>query len=84
MMPRCSIHPTLRRSQFLGQRLKAKIKPFLATPEDLNRGFSVYGYELGQDFKKIIEDNVRASLVAARPRMLAEAASASADRRHRG
>jgi type IV pilus assembly protein PilB len=49
---------------FLTQRLKAKIKPFLASPEDLNRGFSVYGYELGQDFKKIIEDNVKQSLVS--------------------
>lgn len=47
---------------FLGQRLKARIKPMLATPEDLNRGFSVYGYELGHDFKKLIEDNIRASL----------------------
>ena len=38
---------------FLTQRLQAKIKPFLATSEDLNRGFSVYGYELGRDFKKL-------------------------------
>src|SRR5271154_2279347 len=50
--------------QFLAQRLKGKIKPFLAMPEDLNRGFSVYGYQLGQDFKKIIEDNVKASLTS--------------------
>ena len=49
--------------QFLEQRLKAKIKPFLATGEDLNRGFSVYGYELGQDFKKLIEENIRTSLL---------------------
>ncbi len=48
---------------FLTQRLGAKIKPFLATSEDLNRGFSVYGYELGQDFKKLIEDNIRQSLL---------------------
>lgn len=48
--------------EFLTQRLKAKIKPFLATADDLNRGFSVYGYELGQDFKKLIEENIRASL----------------------
>jgi len=40
------------------------VKPFLASSEDLNRGFSVYGYELGQDFKKIIDDNVRASLTS--------------------
>lgn len=53
----------LETRQFLEQRLKAKIKPFLATREDLNRGFSVYGYELGQDFKKIIEENIRTSLL---------------------
>lgn len=49
---------------FLTQRLQAKIKPFLATPEDLNRGFSVYGYELEKDFKKLIGENVRASLIS--------------------
>ncbi len=48
--------------EFLTQRLKTRIKPYLSTEEDLNRGFSVYGYELGQDFKKLIEENVRASL----------------------
>jgi len=53
----------LETREFLEQRLGAKVKPFLATTEDLNRGFSVYGYELGQDFKKMIEDNVRESLV---------------------
>ncbi len=53
----------LETREFLEQRLKAKIKPFLATHEDLNRGFSVYGYELGQDFKKLINDNIRASLL---------------------
>ena len=52
----------LETQEFLAQRLQGKIKPFLASAEDLNRGFSVYGYELGQDFKKIIDDNVRASL----------------------
>jgi type IV pilus assembly protein PilB len=54
----------LETREFLEQRLNGKVKPFLASSEDLNRGFSVYGYELGQDFKKIIEDNVRASLVS--------------------
>jgi type IV pilus assembly protein PilB len=50
--------------QFLSQRFKARIKPFLAMPDDLNRGFSVYGYQLGQDFKKIIEDKIRESLMS--------------------
>jgi type IV pilus assembly protein PilB len=59
---------------FLGQRLGAKIHPMLAISEDLNRGFSVYGYELGQDFKKLIEDNIRASL-ATQAKSVEEAAS---------
>jgi type IV pilus assembly protein PilB len=54
----------LETREFLAERLKAKIKPFLASTEDLNRGFSVYGYELGQDFKKLIDENVRASLIS--------------------
>lgn len=53
----------LETREFLAQRLNAKVRPFLASLEDLNRGFSVYGYELGQDFKKLISDNVRASLM---------------------
>jgi type IV pilus assembly protein PilB len=48
--------------EFLTTRLQARVRPFLATPADLNQGFSVYGYEVEQDFKKIIEDNVRESL----------------------
>jgi type IV pilus assembly protein PilB len=54
----------LETRQFIEQRLQGRVKPFLATSEDLNRGFSVYGYELGQDFKKIIEDNIRTSLLS--------------------
>ena len=60
--------------EFLNQRLQAKMRPFLATPEDLKRGFSVYGYETGQDFKKIIEDNIKASLTS-RSKNAEEAAS---------
>jgi type IV pilus assembly protein PilB len=50
--------------EFLSQRFKTKVRPFLATPEDLNRGFSIYGYELGRDFKKLIEENIHASLLS--------------------
>jgi type IV pilus assembly protein PilB len=60
--------------EFLSQRLGGRIKPFLATSEGLNQGFSVYGYELEQDFKKIIEENVRASL--ANPSLDAKEAAA--------
>lgn len=48
--------------EFLGQNLNAKIKPYLATEDDLNRGFAIYGFQLGQDFKKLIEENIQASL----------------------
>ncbi|HVN26350.1 MAG TPA: GspE/PulE family protein [Candidatus Paceibacterota bacterium] len=54
----------LESRQFIEQRLKGKIKPYLAAADDLDRGFSVYGYELGQDFKKLIEENVRTSLMS--------------------
>ncbi len=48
--------------EFLKQHLRAKIKPFLATNDDLQLGFSVYGSKSTGDFKKNIEDNVQASL----------------------
>lgn len=48
--------------EFLKKHLKAKIKPFLTTPEDLNRGFSLYGRHLTEEFKKIIEENIRVTL----------------------
>ncbi|MBI4085523.1 MAG: type II/IV secretion system protein [Candidatus Liptonbacteria bacterium] len=47
---------------FLSERLAGKIKPYLATAEDLDRVFSIYGMEMTRDFKKIIEENVQASL----------------------
>jgi len=60
--------------EFLTQHLKAKVRPFLATADDLNRGFSVYGYEAGQDFKKLIEENIMASL-SRQTRTIEEAAA---------
>lgn len=47
---------------FLAVRLKASIKPFLASDEDLNRGFLLYEKKLTYDFKKIIEESVQQSL----------------------
>lgn len=52
----------LQALEFLSQYLKARIRPFLATQEDLNRGFAIYGYKTTTDFQKIIEDNVQESL----------------------
>jgi type IV pilus assembly protein PilB len=48
--------------EFLKKNLKADIRPFLATQEDLNRGFALYGKQFTQDFKKTIEENIKASL----------------------
>lgn len=48
--------------EFLERHLKAKIKPYLGTPTDLNRGFALYGRETVLNFKKVIEENVRMTL----------------------
>ncbi|MFA6365395.1 MAG: ATPase, T2SS/T4P/T4SS family [Candidatus Paceibacterota bacterium] len=47
---------------FLMLKLGGGVKPYLATEDDLNRGFSMYGKKLTQDFKQIIEASVRESL----------------------
>lgn len=47
---------------FLSVRLKSPVKPFLATDDDLNRGFLLYEKKLTYDFKKIIEESVQQSL----------------------
>jgi type IV pilus assembly protein PilB len=47
---------------FLTLRLGGQIIPYLATEEDLNHGFVLYERQLTQDFKKIIEESVEASL----------------------
>lgn len=60
--------------RFLTQHLNAKVRPFLATPEDLNRGFSIYGLQTAKDFKKIIEEQIQASLVS-QSKTIEEAAS---------
>lgn len=49
---------------FLALKLQGRIKPYLATEDDLNRGFLLYGKKLTQDFKKILEESVRESLKA--------------------
>ena len=48
--------------EFLKKNLKSNIKVFLTSPEDLNRGFSMYGRHLTEDFKKIIEENIQVTL----------------------
>lgn len=52
----------LRSIEFLERHLKSKIKVFLAKPGDLDIGFAIYGRQLAQEFKKIIEENIQNSL----------------------
>ncbi len=48
--------------KFLSQHLQARVNPFLATSTDLNKGFSIYGLQSTQGFKKLIEENIQESL----------------------
>ncbi|KKU16013.1 MAG: Type II secretion system protein E [Parcubacteria group bacterium GW2011_GWC1_45_9] len=69
-------NPTdLETIDFLQLRLGGPVKPYLATDEDLNRGFSLYEKRLTQDFKKIIEESVKESLRSKAKGDLKEAAS---------
>src|SRR3989344_3023597 len=59
---------------FLKLRLKTEIHPYLATDDDLNRGFVLYQKQLTFDFKKVIEDSIKASLSSKTKENLKEAA----------
>lgn len=48
--------------EFLESYLRAKIKPYLGTADDLNKGFSLYGQTTAETFQTIIEESVRKSL----------------------
>ncbi len=48
--------------QFLENYLKTKIKPYLASEDDLNKAFSFYGQLTAENFKKVIEENINASV----------------------
>lgn len=48
--------------EYLTRYLNAKVNPYLAPVSELNKGFSLYARATAQNFKKIIEDNVTASL----------------------
>lgn len=50
--------------EFLRSYLKAGVRPFLATTDDLNRGFAFYGSAAAENYVKLIEENVRASLLS--------------------
>lgn len=56
-------NPTdLEAIDFLSLKLQGPVRAYLATDEDLNRGFSLYEKKLTQDFKKIIEESIGESL----------------------
>ncbi len=48
--------------EYLKRALKAPVNPYLALPDDMNYGFTFYGRRSADSFKKIIEDNIAASL----------------------
>ena len=60
--------------EFLERYLKARIKPFLATKDDLNKGFMIYSQRLSEDFKKIIKENIETSLQQGKTTAAEEAA----------
>lgn len=47
--------------EFIERRFKTKVRPFLATDDDLNKAYALYGEELSKNFQKIVEENVRAA-----------------------
>ena len=50
--------------EFLGSFLKNSINTFLATSDDLNEAYSIYNQKFTKDFKDIIEENIRASMLS--------------------
>ncbi len=51
--------------QFFSQYLRARVRPYLVQASDLNAGYTIYGMQTADDFKNLINDNIRASLRAA-------------------
>jgi type II secretory ATPase GspE/PulE/Tfp pilus assembly ATPase PilB-like protein len=48
--------------EFLRNNLKSEIRPYLATQDDLNKGFAMYSRRFAEDFRKLVEENIQASL----------------------
>jgi len=51
--------------EFLEKKMGSRIRPYLATPDDLAKGFSLYGKQLTEDFKQVIKEKIQASLKSA-------------------
>jgi len=52
----------LQTIEYLEQLSKLIVKPYLATPDDLKYAFSQYRKAITEDFQKVIEENVKASI----------------------
>jgi len=48
--------------EFLNGRLSSKIKPFLASRDDLNKGLALYGKKGTEDFEKVLKESIEATL----------------------
>lgn len=60
--------------EFLKRKLQREVRPYLATLQDLNKGFLMYGAERALDFSKIIQDDITSSM-RSRARGIAERAA---------
>lgn len=47
---------------YLSLRLSAPLKTYLATEDELNRGFSLYEAQRAKDFKQVIDESIKESL----------------------
>ncbi len=52
----------LQTIDFLQQYLQQPVKPYLASQDDLNRGFSFYSKRRYEDFQRVINENIQATL----------------------
>lgn len=50
--------------EYLSRNLHLKVNPYFATPSELQKGFALYGAKYTQDFKILIEESIRESLVS--------------------
>lgn len=48
--------------EFIEQFVGRKIKPYLATEGDLNKGFALYGKKQSEDYRRLIEGSITESL----------------------
>ncbi len=60
---------------FLRQYLGRSVTPYLATAEELNRAYQVYGLQSATDFTRVIQENVTKSLASAAASTPEEAAA---------